>query len=175
MCAIWWAGFRHIRQRVFRLAPPKSVFHADEGSIFSLLNEPWRHNTMLRRCNLVDVLRDEDNLVPAIDCAMTKRNDSTAQQKPLRRCRTFFPGGFVVDRAGKASAKPGCGVVPLRPQQVVDAQLGRLVPRIQRGRAVVLIQLAPLHVGPVPPEARVAQHRRSKTGCIFLETERPVR
>ena len=130
---------------------------------------------MLRRCNLVDTLRDEYNLVPVINCAMIKRNDSTAQQKPQRRRRAFFPGGFVVVRVGKASAKPGRGVVPLRPQQVVDAQLGRLVPRIQRGRAVVLIQLAPLHVGPSQPEARVAQHRRIETGCIFLETERPVR
>ena len=82
---------------------------------------------MLRRCNLVDTIRDEYNLVPVINCAMIKRNDSTAQQKPQRRRRAFFPGGFVVDRAGKASAKSGRGVVPLRPQQAVDAQLVRLV------------------------------------------------
>ena len=130
---------------------------------------------MLRRCNLVDTLRDEDNLVPVINCAMIKRNDSTAQQKPQRRRRAFFSGGFVVDRVGKASAKSGRGVVPLRPQQAVDAQLVRLVPRIQRGRAVVLIQLAPLHVGPSQLEAHIAQHRRTETGCIFLESERQVR
>ena len=106
---------------------------------------------------------------------MIKRNDSTAQQKPQRRYRAFFPGGFVVDRARKASAKSGRGVVPLRSQQAVDAQLVRLVPRIQRGRAVVLIQLAPLHVRPSQLEAHLAQHRRTETGCIFFEVERPVR
>ena len=87
----------------------------------------------------------------------------------------FFQAASLWTAPEKASVKPGRGVVPLRPQQAVDAQLSRLVPRIQRGRAVVLIQLAPLHVGPSQPEARVAQHRRSETGYIFLETERPVR
>ena len=44
---------------------------------------------MLRRRNLVDTLRDKYNLVPVINCAMIKRNDSTVQQKPQRR-RAFF-------------------------------------------------------------------------------------